>query len=386
MTDIAKTLQKQDPGSALIVLYELEYGTSSKAYFFAGLDDDITAVHFRETGGTVRTYTAIPLEAEGFEINSDGAHSRPEITIGNIGNVLSGAIGNTPLEDLIGKRLTRRTTLQKYLVGETGDATPPVEYPKVTYILDRLKARNVLSVTYELTAPFDVTGVQLPKRQVIAGACPFRYKRGAVSVAREDRVGGCSWEAKFGNVTTGAALFMNRFDEYIIPYVGLSISSFSGTGVAGNYYTTSVTLTKINSDGTKTSSNRNNNWQCIKATNSTPSDNNNSWRRIRTFVTYNSAHDYSGYTDSKYNDYILHSNVLWQVKKKTQVGSGNGGTHGTIQEGESWTLGDICGKKVSSCRLRFQALEEGSTTRVAISTAQHIALPFGGFPSVQQRR
>ena len=153
----------------------------------------------------------------------------------------------------------------------------------------------------------------------------------------------------------------------------MSISSFSGTGVAGNYYTTSVTLTKINSDGTKTSSNRNNNWQCIKATNSTPSDNNNSWRRVRTFVTYNSAHDYSGYTDSKYNDYILHSNVLWQVKKKTQVGSGNGGTHGTIQEGESWTLGDICGKKVSSCRLRFQALEEGSTTRAVSYT--HLTLP-----------
>ena len=47
MTDIAKTLQKQDPGSALVVLYELEYGTSSKAYFFAGLDDDSTAVQFR---------------------------------------------------------------------------------------------------------------------------------------------------------------------------------------------------------------------------------------------------------------------------------------------------------------------------------------------------
>ena len=170
MTDIAKTLQKQDPGSALVVLYELEYGTSSKAYFFGGLDENTTAVQFRETGGTVRNYTAIPLQAEGFEVNTDGAYSRPEISIGNIGNVLSSAVGNTPLQDLVGKRLTRRTTLQKYLVGESGDATPPVEYPKVTYILDRLKDRGPLSVTYELAAPFDVTGVQLPKRQVIAGA------------------------------------------------------------------------------------------------------------------------------------------------------------------------------------------------------------------------
>jgi len=393
MTDIAKTLQKQDPGSALVVLYELEYGTSSKAYFFAGLDDDSTAVQFRETGGTVRTYTAIPITADGFEINSDGAHSRPEISIGNIGNVLSTAIGNTPLEDLVGKRLTRRTTLQKYLVGESGDATPPVEYPKVTYIIDRLKSRNILSVTYELAAPFDVAGVQLPKRQVIGGACPFRYKRAATSVAKEDRVGGCNWDSKFGNHPTGSALFMNRFDEYIVPYTGLSTSSFSSTGVAGNYYTTSAAIKKINADGTITNVNRVNYWLCLGNPSSasqvaviSPRDNHSSWRRIRTFVPYNAAHDYQGYTDSRYNDYILYNNVLWQIKKKTQVGTGNGGTHAAIQEGDSWTLGDVCGKKVSSCRLRFQALEAGTTTRPSIITAQHIALPFGGFPSVQQRR
>ena len=93
-------------------------------------------MQFREVGGTVRSYTAIPIRAEGFEINSDGAHSRPELTIGNIGSVLSGAIGNTPLEDLVGKRLTRRTTLRKYLADGSGDTTPPIEYPKVIYILD----------------------------------------------------------------------------------------------------------------------------------------------------------------------------------------------------------------------------------------------------------
>ena len=51
MTDIAKSLQKQDPGSALVILYELEYATNSKAYFFAGLNENTSAVQFRETGG-----------------------------------------------------------------------------------------------------------------------------------------------------------------------------------------------------------------------------------------------------------------------------------------------------------------------------------------------
>ena len=380
MTDIAKTLQKQDPASELVILYELEYATSSKAYFFAGLDDNNTAVQFRETGGTARSYTAIPLEADGFEVNSDGAHSRPELSIGNIGNVLSGAIGNTPLEDLVGKRLTRRTTLKKYLVGESGDATPPVEYPKTTYIIDRLKSRNILSVTFELAAPFDVAGVTLPKRQVIAGACPFRYKRAAVSVAREDRQGGCNWDAKFPGTNT--ALFMNRFDEYIVPVsLLLNAPTAGGSMTAGNYYKTSQTLTRIEADGTKTTpSGLYSYWQCLSNTSATPADGNSAWRRVRVYYAYSASSGWSGYTDSKYNDFVLESGVLWQVKKKTQAAN----SHAPRQEGEAWTLGDVCGKKVSSCRLRFQAIEQSGG--VALTTAKYKSLPFGGFPSVQQRR
>ena len=381
MTDIAKSLQKQDPGSALVVLYELEYATNSKAYFFAGLNESTSAVQFRETGGTARSYTAIPLEADGFEITSDGASPRPELTIGNIGGVLSGAIGNIPLEDLVGKRITRRTTLQKYLVGETGDATPPVEYPKTTYVIDQLKDRSILSVTFELAAPFDVAGTTLPKRQVIAGACPFRYKRATVSVAREDRVGGCNWDAKFPG--TNNVLFMNRFDEYILP-VGNTYTTFSSSATAGNYYKTAVTLTKINADGTTASHGSDYNyWQCLTNTNRTPADNNSAWRRIRVYYTYSSSATYNGYTDSRYNHFILESGVLWQVKKKTQAGNG----HSARQEGANWTLGDICGKKVSSCRLRFQAKEQsGVAGGVSLTTAKFKSLPFGGFPGVQQRR
>ena len=389
MTDIAKNLQKQDPGSSLVVLYELEYASNSKAYFFGGLTESgsvttgkhTTSVQFRETGGTVRTYTAIPINAKGFEMNSDGAMSRPEITIGNIGNVLSSAIGNTPLEDLVGKRLTKRTTLRKYLRDGAGDATPPIEYPKVVYIVDRLKSRNVLSVTFELAAPFDVAGITLPKRQVIAGACPFKYKAAALSVAKQDRIGGCNWDANF--VATSNALFMNRFDEYILP-VGNTYTTFSSNATAGNYYKTAVTLTKINADGTTASHGSDYNyWQCLSNTNTTPADNNAAWRRIRVYYTYSGSNTYNGYTDNRYNHFILESGVLWQVKKKTQVGS----AHGARQEGESWTLGDVCGKKIASCRLRFQAKEQtGVSGGVGLTTARFRHLPFGGFPSVQQRR
>ena len=41
MTTIDKDIQKQDPGSALIQLYEIQYSGASIARFFAGLDDEL---------------------------------------------------------------------------------------------------------------------------------------------------------------------------------------------------------------------------------------------------------------------------------------------------------------------------------------------------------
>ena len=140
MTQIDKEIQKQDPGSALIELYVLEYSSNNFAYFFGGLDEDLSPIQFRDTNGTVRTYQAIPIDAADFSVQSDGSMPRPELSIGNVGNVLTNAIGGLDYEDLIGQRLTKRTTLEKYLVGEAGDTTPPLEFPKQTYIIDRIKA------------------------------------------------------------------------------------------------------------------------------------------------------------------------------------------------------------------------------------------------------
>ena len=101
MSDIIKTVQLQDPGSELVVLYDLEYSSGSFAHFFAGLDDDLTELQFRDSAGAVQTYEALPLEADGFDISSDGAYSRPEITVANIESVFKDAIGGLDFQDLI---------------------------------------------------------------------------------------------------------------------------------------------------------------------------------------------------------------------------------------------------------------------------------------------
>ena len=114
---LVKDLQKLDPGSALVQLYELEYVKDNFAYFTNGIDDDeATSLRMRDftTNSTIRTYAPIPIKADGFELKNDGAIARPSITMANITSVLSDAVG-FDYHDLIGLRVIRRLTLKKYL-------------------------------------------------------------------------------------------------------------------------------------------------------------------------------------------------------------------------------------------------------------------------------
>ena len=121
MTAIVENVQKTGVESGIITLYKLEYADNTFAYFVAGVEEDLSSIQFRDEDGTIRTYTPIPIELEGFDISSDGAISRPKMTVANIESTFRDSLGGLGFEDLIGRRITRRTTQQKYLVGESGD-------------------------------------------------------------------------------------------------------------------------------------------------------------------------------------------------------------------------------------------------------------------------
>jgi lambda family phage minor tail protein L len=389
MTQINKELQKQDPGSALVELYVLEYTSNTFAYFFAGLDEDLNAIQFRDEDGTIRTYAALPMFSEDISVKSDGSMSRPELSIGNVGNTLTNAIGGIDYEDLIGQRITKRSTLVKYLVGEAGDATPPLEFPKQTYVIDRIKERNIISITFELASPFDVAGITLPRRNIIGGSCPFRYREAAGSVSAANRCGGCNWGQKTGFSVTSAqtsesnSVYMNRYDEYIVPS-SISFTTFtagSTSATKGNYYLTISNVPRLNTNGTISNANANNYWQAVVNTSATPSDTSTSWKRVRVFGTTLSS-TYYAYSDTKRNEYILRQGNLWQALKTRSNPSVS-----EIKEGVNWTEGDICGKKIKSCRLRFHSLPHPTVSNgVAIETDKKVILPFGGFPNVRQKR
>ena len=379
MSDIIKTVQQQDPGSELITLYDLEYDASTPefAHFFNGVDDTLNEIKFRDSAGTEITYIALPLEAQGFDISSDGAYSRPEITVANIENVFSQSIGGLDFQSLIGKRITKRTTLRKYLVGESNDSgagNPPIEFPSVVYIIDRLKSKNIISATFELAAPFDLAGIRLPRRTVIGGACSWEYK--GLSRAR----GGCSWSQR---AKDGGTVYLNEFDEYLIP----STTLFNSVGTSitkDSYYSTTTTINRVNEDSTITSVSSNDYWQALQNQGSPvspPSDIDVfNWRRVRVYESSYSGIVYT-YKERKYNTVVLDSGTLWRVNRTHVYG-----TTGTERkEGIYWTAGDKCGKKVTSCALRYKAITTNSPVGGALARQNSNHLRFGGFPGARQR-
>lgn len=185
---IATDLQSQEIDSPLIDLFELELRDGTILYFHPGLEADLTTVRFRTTAGAIKTYTAFPMQLDGLEISTDGAINRPNFTVANIGSNFSDELGNFNNNDLIGQRITRRQTLQKYLVGESGDSTPPKELNKVIYVIDRIAQETNVTVTFEVSAIYDLEGIKLPRRVTVGRYCSWMYQGDKIFGK-----GGCIW-------------------------------------------------------------------------------------------------------------------------------------------------------------------------------------------------
>jgi len=176
---VGEELNKLAP-SAVIELFELD-GTASnigvdQVYrFHAGVNEQIS-------GNIVwngNTYVRFPVKAEGFEYTNTGTLPRPTLTVAN----LSGSISVLLLEinlttsgnDLAGAEVRRIRTLKKYLDGETA-ADPHAKFPDEVWYCDRKASENRELVTFELASKFDLAGVMLPKRQIIANICQWEYR------------------------------------------------------------------------------------------------------------------------------------------------------------------------------------------------------------------
>ena len=194
---------KQEINSGYLEFYELVVGEGSNntLYFHDGKNENAADIQYDGN-----TYIAIPILINGIEIKGDGAIARPSLTVANVESLIKssskfktqmadgtwGAIvdgvpitaNDFKLDDLIGSRITRRRTLEKYLTSD-----PLVEFPKDIYIIDRVAQKTNQFVTFELAPPHDLGGVRLPTRNVIGKYCPWRYqaaRNGIVASTQEE--------------------------------------------------------------------------------------------------------------------------------------------------------------------------------------------------------
>ena len=222
---IVTDLQGQSQTSGLITVFEIILPDSDiggpgidKLYFHDGANGTANITWFSlldETnyGSTTsghygqQTYSAFPVESEGWEVRGSGTGSlaRPTVRFANINQFWSAHLNN--YDDLVGAKVIRRRTLQKYL-----STNPPIEFNRDCYYIERKSKEDEIMVEFELTSAFDVQGIKLPRRSIIAARCPWKYK--------DSDQGGCDWpvDNRYTIDGTEHVLYFDKDDTQITSY------------------------------------------------------------------------------------------------------------------------------------------------------------------------
>ena len=406
MSTLVQDVQKQEINSARITLWELEVGSDTESYvadtyvfFHEGLEaiaGSGTKITFRnrQDNSEINSYEALPIQGEGFEWKSEGSSARPTLKVANILNTFSSELGSLTNQDLLGKRLYRRTTLFKYTHSQN-NSNPPIEFPVQMYIIDRIAEETPATVTFELSSGYDLEGIKLPRRIVTGTSCGWIYSGAAPEVAEADKVGGCTWSTK-GEIEyvdnaavteTAKVNFINGSDEPVVISTAKIAAYGSSTEIlrGGIYEHTAPTMARIQSNGIAVSdSTVKSYWQYMGPTLATsdyhtpPSDSNSLWRRVRIYTAYSASTSYNVYSLALYNSYVLYQDRLWRAVNVSQTGSAHKATPGY---NKYWELGDVCSKSIEGCALRYRYIPTTSSSQTVISPDKsEEPLQFGAFP------
>jgi lambda family phage minor tail protein L len=379
MSDVIATDSEKlvSNSSVFISLYDLEFGGTTYYFHSQNTDDDIVF------DGT--TYSIFPMVLDGIELTGDGAQNRPSMTMANVNSLLSASAKSAAgfpadfvIEDLVGGRITRRQTLEKY----TGVGVTAYEFPTDVYLIDRIASKNNMMIQLELASPFDFSGTRVPSRIVTGKYCPWVYK--GYSTSATDVRSACYWqdESQITNTNGTFSFFFTIDDEPLIKETLTVITAAAAWVSATSYSIEDVVLYENDYYQSKTDTNQGN----------TPSEFSIFWKKIRTFSVWSTDTGSKQYTvdttDPRKSSYVYHANTVWKaLKEHTKDTNFAPGTAPTY-----WVAGDVCGKLLSSCKARYQAIETtgsgtGNNARPTVgsfNTAQ--VLPFGGFPGTRKFR
>lgn len=125
-------------------------------------------------------YVRYPIQATGFQYSASGPAPRPHLVVSNFMSAITTLLLGS--DDLMGAKVYRKRTLKKYLdaVNFTGGVNPSADpttyFPDDIYYIDRKVNETKEAVEFELVSALDLSGVMVPKRQIIQNSCPWKYR------------------------------------------------------------------------------------------------------------------------------------------------------------------------------------------------------------------
>lgn len=116
-----------------------------------------------------QAYTAMPINGAGWETTIDGAAPQPLIKISNVTKFIQSYL--TSFADLVGARITRYQTFDKYLdSGATPDSTQV--FNTCVYVVQQKTKQSKYEIEFRLSSIIDVPTMKLPRQQVLRAEFP----------------------------------------------------------------------------------------------------------------------------------------------------------------------------------------------------------------------
>ena len=137
-------------------------------YFTNQLKEDGTKIQWK---GNV--YEPLPILAAGYDRNTNGQIAQPSLTVANVLGTFTQVVRS--YDDLVGGKITRRRTLQKYLDGSP-QADTLQEFPIDIFYIERKTQETALAITWQLSSVLDLEGVRLPRRVITQNLCLWKYR------------------------------------------------------------------------------------------------------------------------------------------------------------------------------------------------------------------
>jgi lambda family phage minor tail protein L len=149
-----------------IELFVLDLTTlgGSMLYFTPSTVNGSSSISF---GGV--TYTAMPVSGSGWETSINGQAPQPSLKISNVTKFIQSYL--TSYKDLVGARLTRYQTFDKYLDnGSSPDSTQT--FNTCVYMIRQKVNQSKFEVEFKLGSIIDVPQLKLPSKQVLRTEFP----------------------------------------------------------------------------------------------------------------------------------------------------------------------------------------------------------------------